>query len=154
MKVLMVCLGNICRSPIAEGVLQAKVKKNGLNWVVDSAGTFDYHIGEAPHYSSQSVCKKNKIDISQQKARKFLKEDFDHFDRIYAMANDVLLQIEKIAGEKFDQTKVELFLNELNPGKNEDVYDPWYGPENSFNTVFDVIDITCDKIIEKYKDGY
>jgi len=152
MKILFVCLGNICRSPIAEGLLQHKANKAGFDWSVDSAGTYDYHIGEPPHLSSQKVCIENGIDISNQHARKFTKEDIDQFDKIYAMSKDVFGQMEEIAKEKFDKKKVDLFLNELNPGKNEDVFDPWYGPESSFRSVFDQIEKTCNKIIEKYKE--
>ena len=90
MKILMVCLGNICRSPLAEGILRHKAKEAGLNWQVDSAGTNGYHVGEAPHHLSQKVAKLNGIDICEQRARRFVKEDFDRYDKIYAMADDVI----------------------------------------------------------------
>src|SRR5688500_20052926 len=129
MKILMVCLGNICRSPLAEGILEYKVKQAGLNWQVDSAGTNGYHIGEAPHRLSQKVAKLNGIDICDQKARQFSKEDFDRYDKIYALADDVVDEIKRIAKEKYDPKKVDLLLNELYPVKNLSVPDPWYGPE-------------------------
>jgi protein-tyrosine phosphatase len=93
MKVLMVCLGNICRSPIAEGVLASKCKEIGLDWVVDSAGTNGYHNGEKPHPMSQSVAQLNGIDISTQRSRVFKAEDMDEFDLIIPMASDVMRDI-------------------------------------------------------------
>jgi len=152
MKILIVCLGNICRSPLAEGVLKHKAKKAGLNWTVDSAGTNGYHIGEAPHRLSQKVAKLNGIDICEQKARQFAKEDFDRYDKIYAMADDVLDEMKRIAKNKYDSSRVDLFLNELHPGQNASVPDPWYGPEPGYHEVYKLIDETCDRIIEKYRN--
>lgn len=151
MRILVVCLGNICRSPIAEGVLQNKADKHGLNWQVESAGTESYHIGEAPHRHSQKVCLQHGIDISAQRARKFQKSDMEHYDRIYAMATDVLEEIKRIAGTKADITKLSLFLDELHPGSNASVPDPWYGDEDGYLPVYRMIDEACDAIIEKYK---
>ncbi|HZH65593.1 MAG TPA: low molecular weight protein-tyrosine-phosphatase [Flavisolibacter sp.] len=150
MKILMVCLGNICRSPLAEGILQHKASEAGLNWTVDSAGTNNYHIGEAPHKLSQKVAMLNGIDICHQKARRFVKEDFDRYDKIYAMADDVLDDIRMIAKGKYDASKVELFLNELHPGKNASVPDPWFGEEPGFHDVYKIIEECCDSIISKY----
>jgi len=151
MKILMVCLGNICRSPLAEGILKHKAKQAGLNWIVESAGTNSYHIGEPPHHLSQKVARLNGVDICDQKARRFVKEDFDRYDKIYAMADDVLDEIKKIAGEKYDATKVDFFLNELHPGKNGSVPDPWYGTEPGYHEVYKLIDEACNKIIENAK---
>lgn len=150
MKILMVCLGNICRSPLAEGVLQEKAWKAGLKWSVESAGTNGYHLGEAPHPLSQKVARLNKIDISKQRSRRFVAEDFDRFDKIYAMSDDVIDDIKRIARNKFDEKKIELLLNELFPGKNVDVPDPWYGPEPGYHDVFKMINDACDIIISKY----
>ena len=150
MKILMVCLGNICRSPLAEGILKHKAKEAGLNWVVESAGTNGYHVGEAPHRLSQKVAKLNGIDICEQKARRFVKDDFDRYDKIYAMADDVIDDIKSIAKEKYDPAKVDLFLNELYPGKNKSVPDPWYGTEPGYHDVYKLINETCEKIISKY----
>lgn len=150
MKILMVCLGNICRSPLAEGILQHKAKEAGLNWTIESAGTNGYHVGEAPHHLSQKVALLNGIDICKQKARRFVKEDFDRYDKIYAMADDVLEEIKRIAKQKYDDTKVDYFLNELHPGKNGSVPDPWYGTEPGFHEVYKLIDETCENIISKY----
>lgn len=146
----MVCLGNICRSPLAEGILQEKIWKAGLQWSVESAGTNSYHIGEAPHPLSQKVARVNKIDISKQRARRFVAEDFDRFDKIYAMSDDVIDDMRRIAKDKFDEKKTSLLLNELFPGKNVDVPDPWYGPEPGYHDVFKLINDACDKIVERY----
>jgi protein-tyrosine phosphatase len=150
MRILMVCLGNICRSPLAEGILQHKVHARNKKWLVDSAGTNGIHDGEAPHKLSQKVAKANGIDISKQVSRKFVATDFDVYDKIYVMAKDVFDEMKRIAGEKFDTTKVDFFLNELHPQKNMDVPDPWYGNEDGYVKVYDLIDRTCDAIVEKY----
>ncbi|MBZ4188801.1 low molecular weight phosphotyrosine protein phosphatase [Niabella sp. 3A5MI-3] len=146
----MVCLGNICRSPLAEGILQKKADQLGLNWQVDSAGTNGYHTGEAPHRLSQKVAAHHGIDISAQRARDFVAADFEHFDKIYAMANDVVDEIRYIAGDRFDPSKVELIMNEITPGKNSDVPDPWYGPEPGYHEVFEMLDKATDRIVKRY----
>lgn len=151
MKILMVCIGNICRSPMAHGIMDNLIQKNFLNWEVDSAGTESYHIGSAPHESSQKVCLLKNIDISQQKARRFEKADLEKYDKIYAMAEDVLERIKQICGTDFNEEKVSLFLNELNPGRNQSVPDPWYGEEDGYYEVYDLIKETCERIVEKYR---
>jgi protein-tyrosine phosphatase len=153
MKILMVCLGNICRSPLAEGILQHKANDAGLNWTVDSAGTNSYHIGEAPHHLSQKVAKLNGVDICNQKARRFVKEDVERYDKIYAMADDVLDDIRQIAKEKYDPAKIDLFLNELYPEENKSVPDPWYGTEPGYHEVYKIIDEACNSIISKYENS-
>lgn len=150
MKILIVCLGNICRSPLAEGILKHKVKESGLDWKVESAGTNSYHIGEPPHKLSQKVAKFNGIDICDQRARLFVKEDFKKYDKIYAMAADVMRDIKQIAGNEFDAQKATLFLNELHPGMNADVPDPWSGPEAGYHEVYEMINAAADTIIQKY----
>ena len=152
MTILMVCLGNICRSPLAEGILQQKIKAAGLNWTVDSAGTNGYHVNEAPHRLSQKVAKKRGIDISKQVCRRFVIEDFERFDKIYVMAADVTDEMKELTGSKFDDTKIDLLLNELYPGENKDIPDPWYGPEAGYEEVFDMIEEACEVIIRKYKN--
>lgn len=148
MKILMVCLGNICRSPLAEGILQEKVFKAGLSWNVESAGTNSYHLGEPPHPLSQKVANLNGIDISGQRARRFTADDFAVFDKVYALAGDVMEEIKRIAKSKFDPAKTELLLNELYPGENRDVPDPWYGPEPGYHEAFKLIDAACEAIIK------
>jgi protein-tyrosine phosphatase len=147
---LFVCLGNICRSPLAQGILQHKARAAGLDWVVESAGTNGYHIGEAPHPLSQKVARQNGVDISGQRARRFTASDFQRFDKIYAMAGDVIDDMRQIAGPRFEPTKVDLLLNEVRPGSNEDVPDPWYGPEPGYHEVYALIDAAADQIIAKY----
>lgn len=148
----MVCLGNICRSPLAEGILQDKAWKAGLNWTVESAGTNGYHTGEPPHHLSIKVAEENGINIGKQRSRKFTADDFDKFDMIYAMATDVLEDIKRISRNKFDASKVDLFLNEQYPEQDTEVPDPWYGPEEGYHEVFAIIDKACDYIIKKYSN--
>lgn len=147
----MVCLGNICRSPLAEGILQAKAAAAGLNWQIDSAGTNGYHVGESPHPLSQKVAKINGIDISMQRARRFRAADFEEFDLIFAMAEDVIDEMKSIARHRFDSAKVDLLMNVLHPGKNLDVPDPWYGTEPGYHEVFAMISQACDKLIENHQ---
>lgn len=149
MKILMVCLGNICRSPLAEGILQDKAFKAGLNWSIESAGTNGYHIGEAPHRLSQKVAKMHGIDISKQRARRFVAEDFETYDKIYALAADVLDDIRRIAKNKFDPSKIDLLMNEIFPGSDMDIPDPWYGEEPGYHEVYKMLDQACDNIIKK-----
>ncbi|MGG9971439.1 low molecular weight protein-tyrosine-phosphatase [Ferruginibacter sp. SUN002] len=151
MKILMVCLGNICRSPLAEGILQKKAADAGLDWIIDSAGTNGYHNGEHPHPLSQKVAMQHGINITKQISRSFVKEDFDRFDKIYAMASDVLEDIRYIAKEKFDDEKALLLLDEVFPGQRKEVPDPWSKPETEYHKVFDLLNKTCDQIINKFK---
>lgn len=147
----MVCLGNICRSPLAEGILREKAIRAGLNWEIDSAGTNGYHNGEAPHHLSQKVAAKHGINISEQRSRKITKEDIRHFDIVYALATDVLDDIKHLTREAYDPGKVRLLLEEQFPGENRDVPDPWYGPEPGYHDVFQQISEVCDVIIQKYQ---
>jgi protein-tyrosine phosphatase len=146
----MVCLGNICRSPLAEGILQQKARAAGLDWKVDSAGTNGYHTGEAPHPLSQKVARHNGIDIGRQRSRRFTAADFQHFDLIYAMAADVVDEMRRIAGRQFDSSKVDLLLNEVHPGHDADIPDPYYGPEPGYHEVYAMIAAAADQIIAKY----
>jgi protein-tyrosine phosphatase len=150
MKILMVCLGNICRSPLAEGILQNKVRKAGLDWIVESAGTNGYHDGEAPHRLSQKVARANGIEICDQRSRRITPDDFAKFDKIYAMSADVIDDMKWIAKNKYDASRVDLLMNELKPGRNLDIPDPWYGPEPGYHEVYKLIDKACDAIIERY----
>jgi len=149
MKILMVCLGNICRSPLAQGILQHKADKAGLQWTVESAGTNGYHTGESPHPLSIKVAAQHGIDISNQRSRKFTAADTDQYDIIYAMAGDVMEDMREIAKVKL--VNVDLLLNELYPGQNKDVPDPWYGPEAGYHEVFTLIEKACNQIINKQK---
>lgn len=149
----MVCLGNICRSPLAEGILKQKAREAGFNWEIESAGTNGSHNGEAPHKLSQKVARLNGIDICDQRSRQFVKEDFDRYDKIYAMADDVIDDIKHIAKDKYDTSKVDFLMNELFPGENVSVPDPWYGPESGYHQVYKLINDACEAIIEKYRDN-
>ncbi len=150
MKLLMVCLGNICRSPLAEGILRHKAQEQGLNWTIDSAGTNSYHIGQPPHRLSQKVAQCNGLDISNQVARRFRPEDLERYDIIYAMAADVIEEMKEIAGTSWDPSKVVLFMNELYAGEDRDVPDPWYGEEDGYHHVYQLLDKTSDAILKKY----
>lgn len=143
-KILMVCLGNICRSPLAEGILQSKVDNN--LFVVDSAGTSSYHIGNKPDPRSIAIAKKKGIDITQQQARQFVKQDFSDFDIIYAMDNSNYNNIIALAENDKQKSKVNLILNESYPEQNLDVPDPYYGGDKGFETVFNMLDEACNKI--------
>lgn len=149
MKILMVCLGNICRSPLAEGILQHKANAAGLNWQVDSAGTAGYRVGNPPHHLSQKVAKHNGIDISHQQCKQFVQEDMLNYDRIYVMDSSNYNDVKKISGHLWNEQKVGLLLNELYKGENRNVPDPWYGEEDGYHKVFDMIDRACEKIVNR-----
>ena len=146
MKILMVCLGNICRSPLAEGILAHKT--NHLNVKVDSAGTADYHIGELPDTRSIEIAKKYNIDLTPQRARQFSRADFDEFDVIYAMDTNNYAHLISFAETKEERDKVRMILNEINPLTCESVPDPYYGGENGFQNVYDMLDKACGKIVQ------
>ncbi len=151
MRILMVCLGNICRSPLAEGILRKQIEAAGLNWTVDSAGTYEYHVGSPPHPDSQTVARQNGIDISEQRARAIVREDADRFDIIYALANDVHLGIRQLLGDRYNPAQVRLLMNELNPGKNENVPDPYYGTIDDFHRTYALLDKACAAVIRNYQ---
>lgn len=151
MKILMVCLGNICRSPLAEGIMRKRAAEAGLDWEVDSAGTASYHAGEPPFHLSQEVAARNQLDISGQQCRKFVQEDMHRFDRIYVMDGDNYNEVKRISGSLFDETKVQWLLHELYPNQNEPVPDPYYGTAADFDKVFDLINRGCCRIIDNYR---
>jgi len=140
----MVCLGNICRSPLAEGILKSKVDSDLV--YVDSAGTGGWHIGELPDARSIDVARVNGLDISDQKCRKFIEQDFDDFDWIYVMDKSNLSDVLAMADSPLKQSKVIMILNELEPGANEEVPDPYYGGANGFQHVFGLLDDACELI--------
>ncbi|MFK7903808.1 MAG: low molecular weight protein-tyrosine-phosphatase [Chitinophagales bacterium] len=149
MKVLMVCLGNICRSPLAEGLLKRKAEEKGLDWEIESAGTGAWHIGEKPDSRSIEVAEKHGLDITNQRARKFSPKDFDHFDLIYAMDTSNYRDLIRQAHNREEEDKVEMILNEAYPGMNRAVPDPYY-KRAGFEEVYGLLDKACGKIVEKY----
>ncbi len=140
----MVCLGNICRSPLAHGILQSKL--SSTIFFIDSAGTSAFHIGEKPDYRSIAVAKTNGIDISTQKARRFLRSDFDNFDVIYAMDQSNYNNIIKLALNTKDIGKVKLILEEDETISNKNVPDPYYGNTGDFESVFQLLNEACEVI--------
>ena len=146
-KVLMVCLGNICRSPLAEGILQSKVDDKKI--IVDSAGTAGYHVGELPDKRSIEVARKYGIDLTNQRSRKFTPKDFITFDLIFAMDQDNYNQIVSLASTEKEKTKVHLILNESYPSQNKEVPDPYYGGHQGFENVFKMLNKACESIQQK-----
>jgi len=146
MKILMVCLGNICRSPLAEGILSSKGKH--LKIEVDSAGTAAYHIGKIPDIRSIEIANKYDIDLNQQRARQFSRADFDEFDIIYAMDTNNYAHLVSLASSETERNKIRMILNEINPNAYQSVPDPYYGRENGFQDVYNMPDKACDKIIQ------
>ena len=143
----MVCLGNICRSPLAHGLLREKIKINNINASVDSAGTSNYHIGEPPDYRMIMTAKSNSIVIEDLKARQFTIKDFDEFDLIYVMDRKNYDNVIKLAENNVQKEKVKMILNEITQGMNHNVPDPYYGGDNGFEEVFSMLDQATDKII-------
>ena len=148
-KVLMVCLGNICRSPLAEGVLQSKLPINKC--IVDSAGIANYHVGTAPDKRSIVTAKKFGIDISQQKCRQITKSDFETFDYIYVMDNSNYKNVMAIAPNEASKQKVKLILNEVDSTSDLEVPDPYYGELEDFEHVFHLLDEACTIIASRIK---
>ena len=145
----MVCLGNICRSPLAEGIMAAKAKNSGLAWQVDSAGTSSWHVGELPDPRSIAIAKKYNIDITYQRARQLRPKDLDEFDKIYAMDVSNYQNILNMATTEAQKQKVEMIMNEVNANNNHNVPDP-YWDDNGFEQVFRMLEEACDEIIKKY----
>lgn len=145
-SVLMVCLGNICRSPLAEGVLRHKAEQMNLALTVDSAGTSNYHIGEHPDARTIANARKHGIDVSQLKARQFTVDDFDVFDTIFVMDSSNYADVLALARNERDKRKVELILNRVYPNSNMAVPDPYFGGEQGFENVFILLEKACDVI--------
>jgi protein-tyrosine phosphatase len=151
-KILMVCLGNICRSPLAEGILASKLPKD--KFIVDSAGTGHWHVGKHPDERSIATAKKNGLDISAQRGQLFTPKHFEDFDYIYVMDSSNYDDVMFLAKTETHKKKVKMILEELFPGENVDVPDPYYGLQNGFDMVYEMLDEATDilaaKLIEKH----
>jgi protein-tyrosine phosphatase len=146
MKILMVCLGNICRSPLATGILRDQFKKNGINGTVDSAGFEPYHNGDNADDRAVGIAKKHGIDISQHSARLFRKDDFDNYDKIYVMDDSNYHDVMYMARSAEDKKKVDYIMNVITPGNNDEVPDPYYGGLYKFEEVYNLLEKACKKI--------
>ncbi len=146
----MVCLGNICRSPLAHGILQSKLPED--EFYVGSAGTAAYHIGNQPDYRSIKVAGNHHINISTQRARQFNVSDFESFDYIYAMDDSNYSDIIRLARNTNDIGKVKLFLEINTSIKNKNVPDPYYGDLSDFEHIYRLINDTCDLIVNALND--
>ncbi len=145
-NILMVCLGNICRSPLAEGIMRSKLTSD---YFIDSAGTGGWHAGEQPDKRSIAIAKSKGLDISNQKARQFKISDFTTFDHIFVMDNSNYKDVLALAPNDDAKAKVKLILNEIFPNKNVDVPDPYYGGTDGFQKVYDMLEQACEEIARK-----
>lgn len=146
-KILMVCLGNICRSPLAEGILASKLPKN--DFLVDSAGTGHWHVGNPPDKRSILTAEKNGIDITNQRGKLFKPSFFQEYDYIYVMDTNNYADVIKMAKNEDEKKKVQLILDELFPGENVDVPDPYHGIQSNFDQVFEMLEEACESIANK-----
>lgn len=147
-KILMVCLGNICRSPLAEGILASKLDPEKFQ--VASCGTSNYHIGKKPDSRSIAIAKKHGIDITNQRAAQFKISDFDTYDLIYPMDQSNYQNIIQLARSEKDTKKVNLILNELQLKKGLEVPDPYYGGDQGFEEVYQMLNNACNQIAKKH----
>lgn len=146
-KILIVCLGNICRSPLAEGIMLKLIKENNINMRVDSAGTSDYHIDAAPDKRTIENAAKHNVDLKPLRARQFKESDFEKFDKIYVMDKSNLANVLLLAKNEIHKSKVDLFLNALHPNQNLEVPDPYFGGEQGFEEVFHLVYKACQHIV-------
>lgn len=146
----MVCLGNICRSPLAEGIMRDKARIYNLLWQVESVGTSNYNIGHPAHTLSQKVARLHGIDISKHKARQFKMADMIDFDKIYVMDTDNYEDVKQMSNDLWDASKTDLILNALYPGENRSVPDPWYSGEPAYHDVYKMIDKACECIVQSF----
>jgi protein-tyrosine phosphatase len=151
MRILMVCLGNICRSPLAEGILRHKISERGLSWEVDSAGTGHWHAGELPDRRSVEIARHYGIDITGQRARQFQPGDFERFDRIFVMDRQNYRNVMLQTSRDEERNKVDLILNQVYPGQDLEVPDPYYD-DDGFDQVFRMLDAACEAFIRKQHD--
>ena len=152
MKIVMVCLGNICRSPLADGLLRKKVAEAGLDVEVDSAGTSAFHAGDAPDRRMQATAESKGCPIDYLRARQFVVGDFDRFDRIYVMDESNKRNVLSLARNSEDEAKVEMLLNLSHPNMDMEVPDPYYGGDQGFIDVYNLVDAATDVLINELKN--
>jgi protein-tyrosine phosphatase len=143
MKILMVCLGNICRSPLAEGIMRHLAEEKGLDWVIDSAGTGNWHVGHAPDHRAIKEARKNGVDISSLRGRQFQPSDFDAFDKILVMDRNNYRDVIRQARNEADKAKVAFLLPQ-----DQEVPDPWFD-DALFAPVYKLIYNACKEIADK-----
>lgn len=143
----MVCLGNICRSPMAEGIMKKKLEDNNIEGFVDSCGFESFHTGDSPDRRGVETALKHGVDISKQKSRLFKVADFDNFDKIYVMDKNNYRDVSAVARNEEDLKKVDLIMNLVHPGSGMPVPDPYYGGASGFNKTWDLLDQATDVII-------
>ncbi|HRW75513.1 MAG: low molecular weight phosphotyrosine protein phosphatase [Lewinellaceae bacterium] len=148
MKILMVCLGNICRSPLAEGIFRRHVETRGLDWTIDSAGTGSWHAGERPDPRSIRIAERNGLDISTQRARQVHPDDFMEFNLIFAMDKTNLRHLLDMREGRHRGADIHLFLDYAHPGTSEDVPDP-YWDDQGFARVYHMLDEASGMVIER-----
>jgi len=149
MKILFVCLGNICRSPLAKGIMADKIRKFNLSAETDSAGFESFHRGDPADPRSVAVAAAHGIDLTDHVARMFTARDFDHFDLIYVMDRTNYNDVMGLARDSADENKVDFILNLVNPGEDRQVPDPWYGGKEGFEKVFRMLDQACDRLVHE-----
>lgn len=150
-KILMVCLGNICRSPLAAGILRKKLKDNGINATVDSAGFEPYHIRDNADERAIAVARKNGVALNEHAARLFSANDFDYYDKIYVMDQRNYRDVMFIARNPADKQKVDYIMNAISPGTNQIIPDPYYGDVKDFDAVYKLLDAACTNIVKSMK---
>lgn len=150
MKILMVCLGNICRSPLAEGIARHLISSRNLAWEVDSAGTIDWHQGNPPDTRSIESARRLGIDISNQRSRKINVQDLIDFDLILAMDAQNYQDVQKLH-HHLAKDKLHLIMNFLYPGENRPVPDPYYGNQDDFDQINSMLMEACSAMLDQYQ---
>lgn len=148
MKILMVCLGNICRSPMAEGIVRHRAAQAGLNLTTDSAGTSGYHVGEAPDHRATHALHGHGIDISDLRARQFTSADFERFDLIFAMDASNLQDMRELASSEALAAKAKLIMDLVPEHPLRSVPDPYFGGPEGFEQVYRMLDEACIALVQ------